>query len=427
MNNQILEIRLSPKGIKPVRNGHPWVFRNALAGTPRPASVSAHVVRTVLGNGIVWGSVQPAIVCDAAGSPLGWGIYNEASRLALRMITRNPAMVIHKGLFVERIRDSCSRRGHLRDCGDTTAYRLVFGEADGFPGLVADRLGETIVVEVSGAFAWQNRFWIAEELRRHGGTSGVRIIPDREMLSREGVSLEAEPEPEPTPEPHPAEGATPAEVLRENGLPWCFDGSGGQKTGFYCDQRENRRLVARLAGGCSVLDAFCYHGGFGLMALHHGAHHVTFADSSRAALALVEQNCSLQEVSPGSMETIRGDLLAMIRNNSVGTGGLDRFDLVVLGPPKLVPARHHRDAGFRAYKDLNLAAMRFMKGGSRLVTFSCSGAVSRDEFRTVLAWAAADSGRVVRIEGVLSQGEDHPVPLHFPDAEYLKGFILRIE
>lgn len=427
MSNQILEIRLSPKGIKPVRNGHPWVFRNALAGRPVPASVPEDVVRTVTGNGLRWETTGPAIVCDPTGTPIGWGIYNEASRLALRMITRNSSSAIHRGTFTSLIRDSISRRDDPRRDPDTDVFRLLFGEADGFPGLAVDRLGDALVMEISGAFAWENRGWIVQDFLRLTGAQRILIEPDREMLDRDGV-------PGPlSSEEHRGEGEAAAEpaagkalIVRENGLSWYAEPGGGQKTGFYCDQQVNRRRLGELSRGLSVLDGFCYQGGFGLTALSRGAARVTCADSSADALAIVERNRALQGADADRLEIVRGDLFSMLRNNAVGAGSLERYDLVILDPPKLVPARHHRDAGLRAYKDLNMAAMRKMRQGARLATFSCSGAVSRDDFRTALAWAAADAGRVVRIEELFSQGPDHPVPLHFPEAEYLKGFLLRI-
>lgn len=433
MSNRIVEIRLSPKGIKPVRNGHPWVFRNALAGRPVPATLPEDVVRTVCGTGLLWERTRPALVCDPAGSPIGWGIYNEASRLALRMITRNSSSVIHGGLFTSLIRDSLARREDLADSSGTDAYRLLFGEADSFPGLVTDRLGGMVVVEISGAFAWENRRWIGAEFARRTGITRIRVEPDREMLDRDGVPgpLEAEEYGE-SGAGFPGKTAPDAGpvVVRENGLSWYVEPGAGQKTGFYCDQRVNRIRVAELARGLTVLDAFCYQGGFGLTALSNGAAHVTFADSSAAALAMVERNQELQGLDREHVRLVRGDVFTMLRNNRIGEEsagtGLERFDLVILDPPKLAPARHHREAGLRAYKDLNMAALRHMRSGARLATFSCSGAVSRDDFRTALAWAAADAGRVVRIEELYSQGPDHPVPLHFPEAEYLKGFLLRI-
>ncbi len=430
MNNQVLEIRLSPKGIKPVRNGHPWVFRNALGGRPRPAALPPDVLRTVTGNGLCWDHTRPAIVSDPTGTPIGWGIYNEASRLALRMINRNPSSAIHRGTFEELIRAACRRRDSLFLQGDTDAFRLLFGEGDGFPGLVADRFGTDLVLEFSGAFAWDNRRWIAEEFRRTCSAERIRLLPDREMLGREGVSptddREGDRDHDDARE-QDAGDASSSVVIHENGLPWRVRPGSGQKTGHYSDQRENRRRAGELARGCAVLDAFCYHGGFGLTALRCGADRVVCVDSSGAALEMLEENRSLQEAPRERIEVMRGDVFEMLRADAVVPEGVASFDLVILDPPKLAPARRHRDAGLRAYKDLNMAALRLMKPGARLITFSCSGVVTREEFRTALAWAAVDARRVVRIEEVYSQGADHPVPLHFPEAEYLKGYLLALD
>ncbi|SIQ95361.1 SAM-dependent methyltransferase /23S rRNA m(5)C-1962 methyltransferase [Alkalispirochaeta americana] len=424
----IQEIRLSPKGIKPVRNGHPWVFRNALGAPPRPATLPASVHQAVQEHPLVWDHTQPAFACDPSGRPLGWGLYNGSSRLALRIITRNPEIPIRGETFFQLLREAVERRSELRRDRPDGAVRLVFGEADGFPGLVADLLGRTLVLELSGAFAWDNRQWIQEELTRLVNPQGVYLSPDRDLLGREGVSGPFQGQwicPGGNRE-NPENPENPDILVEENGLLWHALPEAGQKTGFYCDQRENRRWVGDHARGARVLDAFCYHGGFGLTALAGGASSVVCADSSAAALRLVEANRVLQQAPADRLHVVKGDLFELLRTNAVPQG-LESFDLVVLDPPKLVPARQHRDAGLRAYKDLNLAALQGMRSGSRLVTFSCSGAISRDDFRTALAWAAADAGRAVRVEGVLSQGADHPVPLHFPEAEYLKGFVLRVD
>ncbi|POR01516.1 hypothetical protein AU468_08110 [Alkalispirochaeta sphaeroplastigenens] len=419
---QILELRLSPKGIKPVRNGHPWVFRNALGTAPRAAGLPGAVMEMVHAPPLVWHHTRPALACDPSGRPLGWGIYNGSSRLALRMITRNPEIPIRGKTFFQLLRDAVDRRENLRRDHPEGAFRLVFGEADGFPGLVADLLGRTLVLEISSAFAWDNRQWIQEELVRLTDPLRVYLAPDREMLRREGVTAPLEGQWSNPQE----EGGDARGIVEENGLSWYALPGTGQKTGFYCDQHENRRWVAGQARGLRVLDAFCYHGGFGLTALAGGAASVVCADSSASALQLVEANRDLQQAPAERLHTVRGDLFELLRNNALPQG-LESFDLVVLDPPKLVPARQHRDAGLRAYKDLNLAALQGMRKGGLLVTFSCSGAISRDDFRTALAWAAADAGKTVRIEGQFTQGPDHPVPLHFPEAEYLKGFALRVD
>lgn len=431
MNDRILEIRLSPKGIKPVRNGHPWIFRNALGAPPGMARVSPEVTRTVLGDTrLVWEKTAPALVCDPGGAPLGWGIYNPVSRLAVRMITGNTGAAIHLGTFRTILERAVARRRsilHQDARGETTAVRLVFGEADGFPGLVADLLGPVLVIQCSGAFAWENRHWIADTLGQLVPGVHVAVQGDLELLERDGISRETAASPGDEDVGDQATSLPGEWEIRELGIPWLVERRGGQKTGYYCDQRENRRRLRDLAAGEVVLDAFCYHGGFALSALAGGARRVVCADSSRPALEMVHRQAQLQgQPTAGcELEIFQGDLFQILRDNGV-PGGLEQFSLIVLDPPKLVPARHHRDRGMRGYKDLNLAVFRHGAPGTRVMTFSCSGAISRADFRTAVAWAAADARREVRILETLGQPADHPVPLSFPEAEYLKGFLLEL-
>lgn len=402
-----------------MRHGHPWVFRNALASNPVAASLPPEVVRTVMGDGrLQWRHTVPALVCDTSGDPIGWGIYNRASRLALRMITRNPREAIHFTHFQTLLRAAVARRVPLRRDSSTTAWRIVFGEADQFPGLVADLLGSVLVIACSSAFVWDNQQWIVDTLRELVQPAEVVLLPDGEMLNREGINVANDRDALGTP------GIPQTWHVQEHGLRWIVIPEGGQKTGYYCDQRENRRFLRDIASGMKVLDAFTYHGGFGLNAVAGGADQVVCGDSSQDALDRVRENSELQGV--GSVETFRGDLFESLRRNEVPYG-IGHYDIIVLDPPKLVPARQHRDKGLRAYKDLNLSVFRAAKAGARVLTFSCSGAVTRDDFRTALAWAAADSCRTVRVLATLGQPADHPIPLHFPEAEYLKGFLLQID
>jgi 23S rRNA (cytosine1962-C5)-methyltransferase len=213
--------------------------------------------------------------------------------------------------------------------------------------------------------------------------------------------------------------------VKENGLPWLVVPGEGQKTGLYCDQRDNRRYVQRFADGARVLDAFCYHGGFGLHALHGGAEFACFADASADALEMVRSNGKHQGVDDDRYQCVQGDLFEMLRKNAV-PGGLESYNLIVLDPPKLAPARRNVQDGLRAYKDLHLSVFRYASAGTRVVTFSCSGAVAPQDFRRAVAWAAADCGRDVAVEDILTQSSDHPVPLSFPEAEYLKGLVIYI-
>jgi 23S rRNA (cytosine1962-C5)-methyltransferase len=439
VDTPVLQVSLSPKGIRPVRNGHPWIYNNAIVGRPEESGQGKTWSARFTGpRALAWNHTRPILVCDPSGVPIGWGTYNRSSRLAVRMLTRdvdNPWTVDELDTVV---RAAVRRRDHLWSDNRTTAFRLVFGEADGIPGLVVDRYDDVLAVEYSSAFAWDNRDTIEGALRVAAeGTpeitgeqepdrpGTIRIVRgwDERLAEREGISL--------PPGPRADESSGASLVVRENGLPWRVHPGAGQKTGLFCDQRENRRLVAELARGKRVLDAFSYHGGFGLTALAAGAREVCCVDSSASALAMVVANAEEQGIEGSTVRTVQGDFFEMARRPAGDPGGvpsgLAHWELIVLDPPKLVPGRRHLDAGLRAYKDLNLSVMRGMAAGALLVTFSCSGAVSREDFQRVLAWAASDAGRTARIVATLGQPADHPVPLSFPEAEYLKGFVVMVE
>ena len=425
MREHIVDARLSPKGIKPVRNGHPWIFRNALAGPLRPAELEPTVERIVVGpDALVWRHTRPVIVRDPSGEALGWGVYNPASRLAIRMLTNAPDRVPIVSTLEARLRRAIAARSVLFSAHHTV-FRLVFGEADGIPGLAVDRFDRLLVLQISGAFAWDNRESIARILREIVREYGIddartRIVTDEATLKKDGIERETV---------DPPAVQSDSVIVRENDLEWIVDPDAGQKTGHYCDQRENRAALRAYARDAHVLDCFTYHGGFALNALNAGASSAVCLDRSAPALARLTENAKRQGVA-GRITTVRGDAFELLRSGVVGGRALDAFDLVILDPPKLVSHRGDLDAGLRAYKDLNLSVFRGVRQGARVATFSCSGGVSREQFRRTLAWAAADVrrlGRRVSIERSFAHAAAHPIPLHFPEAEYLKGYLLRIE
>jgi 23S rRNA (cytosine1962-C5)-methyltransferase len=215
-------------------------------------------------------------------------------------------------------------------------------------------------------------------------------------------------------------GGDPGDVvIGERGVRYHVGFTDGHKTGFYLDQRDARAAVAAMAAGRRVLNVFAYTGAFSVIAAAAGASSVTSIDSSGPALALARRNAELNEVDAG--ELVEADAFAELRRLRDRAA---QFDLIVLDPPKLAASERHLDKATRAYKDINLLAMKLLAPGGRLLTFSCSGAMSRELFQKVLAGAALDAKREMRIIGALRQGADHPVPLAFPEAEYLKGFVL---
>jgi 23S rRNA (cytosine1962-C5)-methyltransferase len=371
---------------------HPWIFSGAIA--------------TVRGNPAPGATV---LVRDADGSALGTAAYSPESQIRARMWSLDPDDVVDGTFIARRISAAASRRGDL--VRDTDAVRVVFSEADGVPGLVADRYGDTVVCQLTTAGAERWRDEIADALASLPGVARVYERSDADVRAAEGL-------PAVTGVLH---GDGPPDELVVHEGPWRFlvDVRAGHKTGFYLDQRDSRSLVASVASGRRVLNVFAYTGAFSVVAAVSGAESVTSIDSSAPALAVARRNGDLNGVDAG--EIVIGDAFRELRTlrDRAAT-----FDLIMLDPPKLASSERHVDKASRAYKDLNLLAMKMLAPGGVLLTWSCSGAMTRDLFQKVLAGAALDARREMRIVGTLRQSADHPAPLAFPEAEYLKGFVL---
>jgi 23S rRNA (cytosine1962-C5)-methyltransferase len=386
---------LRPGRDKSVRRHHPWIFSGSAArieGTPSAGD-------TVL-------------VTSAAGEAIGRAAYSPDSRLRARMWTFDPDGVVDDAFITERIVAAAGRRSGLASITDAT--RLVFSEADGVPGLIADRYGDSIVVQLGSAGAERWREVIADALMSLPDVRCVYERSDVDGRDREGLpprtGLMRGDEPD---------GET---IINERGYRFAVGFTAGQKTGFYLDQRDARDAVATAAAGRTVLNAFSYTGAFSVIAAANGAASVTSLDSSGPALEGARRNAELNDVEVG--EQIEGDAFAELRTLR------DRarsFDLIMLDPPKLAQTEAQVARATRAYKDLNLLAAKLLNPGGILMTFSCSGGVSDELFQKVVAGAALDAKRTLRIVGKLSQPSDHPVPLSFPEAAYLKGLILAAE
>jgi 23S rRNA (cytosine1962-C5)-methyltransferase len=297
--------------------------------------------------------------------------------------------------------------------GEADAMRLVHGESDGLPGLIADRYGETIVVQLLSAGAERWRALWPSALVQLTGATNVYERSDVEVRTLEGLA----------PRTGPMMGETPARArIVEDGIAYDVDVVHGQKTGFYLDQRDNRHLAAALAPEAETLNCFCYTGGFSLSALRGGAKRVTSLDTSDEALGLARHNASLNGLEGPRAEWIAADVFAQLRKfRDQGR----KFDLIVLDPPKFAPTEKHVPNAARAYKDINLWAMKLLAPGGHLLTFSCSSAVSPDLFQKIVAGAAADARADVQIRRHLGAALDHPVSIHFPEGEYLKGLWLQ--
>lgn len=383
---------------KSVNNRHPWIFSGAInrvEGTPSDGDVVD-----------VW---------NHRARFLARGIYNEKSQIQVRLLTWNPNDAIDDEFWRRRLRRAIAGRQALIEAPETDAYRLVHAEADGVPGFIADQYGAWLVVQFLSMAAEQYRASILNALVDLVAPQGVYERSDVDVREQEGL----------VPLAGPVWGEVPPDLVEilENGHTFLVDIKLGQKTGFYLDQRENRQKVIKYFRDKEVLNAFAYTGAFGVYAAYGGATRIINVDTSEPALQLAERN--MRRNGFGDREDIYAvaDVFEILRAYYEANW---KFDVVILDPPKFAHTKRHITKATRGYKDINLLAMKLIKGGGILITFSCSGVVSADLFQKVLFGAALDAGRTVQIIEHLSQAADHPVLLTYPESEYLKGFVCRV-
>lgn len=383
---------------KSLRHRHPWVFSGAIdsvSGEPQPGEVVE--------------------LRDARGVFLARGYYNAQSRIRVRVLSWDDR-AIDDAFWRERLSAAIARRGSLAADPGTSAYRLVHAEADLLPGLIADRYGDVVVVQLLTAGVERARDVVVDALAAETGARCVFERSDTASRVREGLAASVRCV-------HGDVAAAESVTILENGLRFEANVAGGQKTGFYLDQRANRARVAALAAGRSVLDVFCNSGAFGIAALRSGAVSAAYLDSSAPALQALERNLDLNGLGDAAHEVIHADAFEALR--SLRDAGR-RFGLVVLDPPKFAVNRHQLDKAMRAYKDVNLLAMELLEAGGVLATFSCSQAVDIANFSMAVSWAAVDARRDVQVVERLGQAADHPVLASFPESEYLKGLLCRV-
>ena len=401
---------LHPGKEKSVLRRHPWLFSGAVAqldGRARPGDT--------------------VDVVSHEGRPLGRAAWSPASQIRARIWSFDAAESIDHAFFKRRVAASVARRNALPELAGQQGLRLIHAESDGLPGVIADRYGDTVVLQLTTAGADKWRGAIADSLLRATGCARIYERSDVEVRKLEGLEavtgwLRNTPLP-------PGGGGAGGEgeplVIDENGVRMAVDIVGGHKTGFYLDQRENRRRVAELARGRRVLNCFCYTAGFSLQALAGGAREVVSVDSSGPALATAQRNLALNPQLDAARAIWReADVFAELR--SLRAAG-ERFDLVILDPPKFANTAAHAERAARAYKDINLLGLQLLATGGLLMTYSCSGGIGAELFARILAGAALDAGRNARIVQHLHGAADHPVDLAFPEGEYLKGLLLQVD
>lgn len=376
---------------------HPWIFSGAIdkiKGKP----LNGEIVK----------------VCSANAEFLAYGYYNDQSRVALRLMEWDESKSIDKAWYQEKLRNAIASRKHLLNA-DTNTCRLVFSEADFLPGLIVDQYADFLSLQILSAGIENVKEDIIGLLKEELSPRG--IFDKSDAGARKHENLEAT--------QGLLWGETPPEFIevRENGIAYHINIADGQKSGFYCDQRDNREILAAYSKDKSVLDCFCYSGGFTLNSLKHGAAHVTSVDSSALAIETLAHNLELNGFNAAQQLSIQSDVNKQLR---LFKEEGKKFDIVVLDPPKYAPSRSALDRAARAYKDLNRLGMLLLEKGGLLATYSCSGAVDMETFKQIIAWAALDAGREVQIIKQFHQPEDHPVRVSFPEGEYLKGLLLRV-
>jgi len=383
-------VKLSPRGATRLKTGHVWVYRSDI--------VSADAVPP--------GSVVS--VSDHRGRLLGTALYSSSSQIAIRMLSPEP-VTDFPALLRQRIADAISYREPL--VHNTEAYRVIFSEADFLPGLIVDRYGDILSLQIltqAMDASLVRETAISELIRRFNPTSITERVDPR---VRELETL-------PPRSSGPVHGSQTSTTFAMNGVKFHYDALEGQKTGAFLDQRENYAASAQYAKG-EALDVFCYQGGFALH-LAPRCSHVTGVDSSRPALEVADQNAALNHCEVEWIEANAFDLLKDYASSD------RRYDIVVLDPPPFAKSKRDLDAALRGYKELNLRALKMLRPDGILITCSCSYHVSQSNFFEMLADASLDAHRTLRLIEVRGQAKDHPVLLNVAETAYLKCIIASV-
>ncbi len=387
---QLPVLRVTAKGMRWQRTGHPWLYRDDLATAVKlpPGELAA-----VLGPGDRF---------------LGQAFYSASSRIALRFVTYAEELV-NAAFWEGRLTRALEYR--RRVVQDTDAYRLIYAEADGFPGLVADFYAGHLVLQSHHPAMERRLPELIELLRRHLAPRSITLRHDAEVRRLEGLPLEV----------LTISGELPSRVeVRDGGVRLLVDIRGGQKTGLFLDQRENRRAAAAWARG-QVLDAFAYQGAFA-MHLARGAQQVTVVESSGPALEMARENARLNGLD--NLEYVKDNVFAYLK---AAVAASQRFDCIVLDPPAFAKSRGERAAAHKGYREINRRAFQLLNPGGILITCSCSYNLSEPDFLGIVREAAAEAQRQAKLIERRGAARDHPALLSLPESLYLKCFILQVD
>lgn len=390
-------VRLKPTKDIPVRAGHPWIFSHAIATGEA-------------------GLGEIVVVEDTRGHALGLGTYNPNTNIRVRMLTRDANAVIDAKFFAARFQTlGAVKRSHLPK--ETDGYRLVHAEADGIPGLIVDRYADVIVFQIHTA---------GMELLRASIIEGLKTLQPKAIVERSDLDVRRiEKLTEFPVAVHVGEVTEPV-LFHEAGMVFLADVLKGQKTGFFLDQRDARVAVGRLAEGKRVLNLFAYTGAFSVHAAKGGATFVATVDASRQALELAQKNMSANGFDAEDASRflfLEADVMELIKGAKAPGAP---YDVIVCDPPAFAKSERHLTQALKAYTELNRACLASLPEGGILVTSSCSGRVSPEEFRTMLRIAAGQAGKNVRVLAWIYQPADHAECLAFPEGRYLKTAVLQV-
>lgn len=395
-HKKIPKVVIKPGAEKSILRKHPWLFSGAIEkikGTPE------------FGDTVIVQSSKGIDLCVGSFSPI--------SQIRVRIWSFNPEDCIDGSFFEKKIEMAITARNHIA-CTDTNAFRLINAENDGLPGLIVDRYDGYLVCQFlsTGVELWKDQ--IVSLLVSKLDVEGVYERSDTESREKEGLPQKT----------GVLWGKIPPDsvVINEHGVRFHVDIKNGHKTGFYIDQRENRLILSDYARDKKVLNCFSYTGGFSVWALKGGATKVTSIDVSENALTLLRYNVELNDCNADTCDTLCADVFQTLRTMRDKN---EKYDLIILDPPKFAHTSHQVNKAARGYKDINLLALKLLSKGGYLFTFSCSGHISTDLFQKIVADAAVDARRDVSLIRYLHQPDDHAIRLNFPEGLYLKGLICR--
>lgn len=377
---------------------HPWVFSGA--------------VQRVEGKAL---SGETIDILDSQGKWLARGAYSPESQIRARVWTFQQDEEVNIDFFIRRLQQAQSWRDWVAQRDGLDGYRLIAGESDGLPGITIDRFQNFLVLQLLSAGAEYQRPALLSALQHCYPECSIYDRSDVAVRKKEGLPLAQ----------GPVLGDLPPELLpiTEHGMKLLVDIQQGHKTGFYLDQRDSRLAARNYSAGHRVLNCFSYTGAFAVSALMGGCAQVISVDTSQAALDIARQNVELNKLDLNKAEFVRDDVFQLLRNYRAQG---EKFDLIIMDPPKFVENKNQLASACRGYKDINMLALQLLNPGGILLSFSCSGLMPTDLFQKILADAAVDAGRDVQFIEQFRQAADHPVIATYPEGLYLKGFACRM-